>query len=142
MEPTRSPRASLTRWGGLTSSILVLVLHVRFPIFARAASPAFESMGQTHGGKSRRRATDTRRKQRWRQCERGGVRTGVHGEVEQREPADDQAETVAGPSLTSVANINSIVPTATAEACHLHWNAAEPLYDPKRTQAALSDRVR
>ena len=97
-------------------------------------------MGRTHGGKSRRRAADTRRKQRWRQCERGGVRTGVHGEVEQREPADDQAETVAGPSLTSVANINSIVPTATAEACHLHWNAAE-LYDPKRTQAALSDRV-
>ena len=65
------------------------------------------------------------------------VRTGVHGEVEQR---DD--EIVAGPSLTSVANINSIVPRATAEACHLHWNAAEPLYDPKRTQAALSDRVR
>jgi len=70
------------------------------------------------------------------------VRTGVHGEVEQREPADDQAEIVAGPSLTSVANINSIVPRATAEACHMHWNAAEPLYDPKRTQAALSDRVR
>src|SRR5262245_36889885 len=81
--------------------------------------------------KATRRCPNSRRKKNWSQCKGRGVRTGIHGEIEENESCNDQPKMHLRPVIRQRREHEHEHPECqSGESPHLQWNSVEARNGP------------